>query len=62
MCCLGPLALSFIGSGAIFTAASAVWADVGPLLTGLGVLLVLIGILILAQRRFRSPANHEEHT
>jgi hypothetical protein len=43
-------------------AASAVWANVGPLLTGLGVLLGLIGILILAPRRFRSAANDEEHT
>jgi hypothetical protein len=61
LCCIGPIELSVIGPGAIVAAARAVWADVGPLLAGLGVLLVLMGISILAPRRFRSPANQEEH-
>jgi hypothetical protein len=57
LCSIRPIALSVIGS-----CASAVWADGGPLLTELGVLLVMIGISMLVPRRFRARANQEEHT
>ena len=62
LCCLGPVALSLVGCGAFLVAASRVWADIRPLLTGLGTLLVIVAILLLAPRRFRSRADKEERT
>lgn len=48
VCCAVPIALSLLGSGAVLSALSGVSADTRPLLIGIGAVLVMIGILVLA--------------
>jgi hypothetical protein len=48
LCCAGPIIVSLLGSGVVFVAMSGVWANARPLLMGMGALLVIIGILVLA--------------
>jgi hypothetical protein len=50
VCCAGPIVLAVLGSGAVLGALSALWPDVRPPLVGIGALLVVIGIVALAER------------
>ena len=60
VCCAGPIVLSLVGSGVVLSALSGVWADVRPLLTGVGALLVIIGVPVLALSN-RARAPHRVH-
>lgn len=59
LCCAGPIVLSIVGSGVVLSALSGVWSDVGPLLAGVAV-FVVIGILLLAVAK-RARALQREH-
>jgi hypothetical protein len=61
LCCVGPLALSLIGSEAALSVLSGLWPDVRVPLMGLGALLVIVGILVLRPRQRGSPSDKEEH-
>jgi hypothetical protein len=60
VCCAGPLVLPFLLSGTIVSALSAVSADDGTLLLGIGTVLATIGILLGARAKHAGVAKTDQ--